>query len=188
MTANSEKAYKAVEWLWQLTVKTRALCPSTDIDNIHPGVEVEAIVSPSWYQERGATYFVKPMRPFTKSDLLQLNNIAKFVNQNFIILMSSILEGFELIPEKGPVDKSKKWWEYAQFTKWLRNQFAHGEFDTNPSEDDLWKALETHNLLICLFPKASASDQRFPTSIDSILEPLKDKVLLYIKEFDSPRT
>lgn len=176
-----EAASEAVEKLWQITVKTRALTPSTnDLDTA-----IAAYVSPSWYQKRGATYFVQPAKSLTAPDLIELNQIGKSVNQGFIIAMASILEGFGFIPYRGNVDQTKKCWEYAQLTKWLRNYFTHGELKRDPTPEDLKKAQKTHDLLVKMFPKVKIAEHDFPTSIDTILEPLKENVITYICDFSN---
>ncbi len=170
----NQTAHDAIGEVWTLTIKTRALCPYTD----KSAIGIKGYISPGWYQAHGAVYFVNLAEPLTDSDVKELNQIGGFVNRSFVIAMASILEANGVVPYRSNPDRTKPGGDHAQLTKWLRNRFAHGEwvYDANNS-----KHVETRELLEKLFPNGAAGGPGFITSIDSILEPLKDGVLLYIQ-------
>lgn len=165
-------AYQAVEDLWIQTVKARALCPYRDMS----AVGTTGYVSPPWYRQHGASYFVKLPAPLTSDDVEELLQIAESINRGFVISMVAVLEAYSVIPSGSRPDLRKNGGEHAQLTKWLRNHFAHGawKYDANNSQH-----VKTRNLLVKLFP-AAANEPGFDLSIDTILEPLKDGVLSYI--------
>jgi hypothetical protein len=173
----NDAAYQAVEREWSLTVKARALCPFTS----KSAVGKSGYLSPPWYRARGAAYFVNLAEPLTEDDVLELNSIGGFVNRSFIVSMAATLEAFGVVPYKQAPDRSKPGGDHAQLTKWLRNRFAHGQWDYDATDP---QHVETRDLLETLFPAATASGPGFITSIDTILEPLKDGVLEYIKGCD----
>lgn len=169
--------YDAVEKAWTLTVKARALCPAISESEIGtPGY-----MSPDWYQKRGAAYFVNPARPLTADDIEELRQSGGFVNRSFVISMAAILEACGVVRSGDNPDRNKKGGKHAQLTKWLRNLFAHGEVKYNPRKP---KHVRTRNLLKKVFPKAVSGESDFVTSIDGVLEPLKDGVLEYISEWE----
>lgn len=170
----NQAAYDAVEEAWRLTVKARALCPCTSESDIGR----TGYVSPPWYQTRGATYFVNLAEPLTAGDVEELRQVGGFVNRSFVISMAAILEEYGVIPYRATVDRSKNGWEHAQLTKWLRHRFAHGEWLYDPSKSN---HVDTRKLLGQLFPHAVSGEPDFVTSIDGVLEPLKDGVLAYIR-------
>jgi hypothetical protein len=170
----NQAAYDAVEEAWTLTVKARALCPCTD----DSAIGMTRYISPGWYQARGATYVVNRPKALTANDVKELGLIGGFVNRSFVISMAAILEQYDVIPYGADPCRSKKGGNHAQLTKWLRNRFAHGEREYDARNR---KHVETRKLLEELFPKAVSAESGFVTSIDGVLEPLKDGVLAYIR-------
>lgn len=169
----NQVAYDAIVDAWALTVKARALCPYTDAS----AMGLVGYISPCWYQARGAVYFVNLAQPLTATDVQELNQIGSFINRSFVISLAAILETNGVVPYKVDPDRTKPGGDHAQLTKWLRNRFAHGEWVYNASDP---KHVETRKLIEKLFPIGAAGGPGFLTSIDSILEPLKDGVLAYI--------
>ena len=169
----NEAAYEAINEAWQLTVRTRALCPHAQ----DSAIGKEEYESPSWYQERDANFRVKPIEPLQKEDIEALRKIGRFVNQSFVISMAAILEEHDVIPYGVMPDDLRNGGKHAKLTKLLRHRFAHGQstFDLNDKEH-----VKTRDLLEELFPdEAKHSD--FPIPIDTVLEPLKNGVLRYIQ-------
>jgi hypothetical protein len=169
----NKAAFDAIEKIWALTIKARALCPFTDAS----AIGLEGYISPPWYQARGAVYFVNLAKQLTSGDVQELNQIGSFVNRSFIISMAAVLEEHGVVPYGTSPDRSKKGGDHVQLTKWLRNRFAHGEWEYDAGNQ---KHVETRRLLETLFPIGAAGGSGFVLSIDSILEPLKDGVLQYI--------
>ena len=184
MPIQVEAACEAIEKAWKLTQRIRGLCPSTN--NPQSLVGQMGYRSGGWYRERSIDFIVRLPRPMTLDDAQNLNLMGTFVNTSFIITMAAILEGYEFTPYGDSVNKSKECWEFALLTKWLRNYFVHGEFKRTPTAEDIKKAKKTRELLMKLLPIVKDADHDFPTSIDTILEPLKDKLQSYIRAFSEP--
>ena len=170
----NEVASRAIEELWENTVKARALCP---------GATPSAIgrtdyCSPEWYSDRGAIYFVKPAKPLKAEDIDEMNHIGDFINRSFVISMAALLEKQEVIPKGrnlNDLELSREGGKHVQLTKWLRNQFAHADYVYDKDEPF---HQSTNALLMQLFP---GRDPGFSIPIDTVLEPLKDGVLDYIR-------
>ena len=169
----NKDAYDTIEKAWQSTIKVRALCPTAS----KSAVGLTEYSSPDWYQVHGAVYFVKPTHPLTERDIAELSEMASFVNRSFIIAMSAILESYDIVSYKSEPDLSVNGGEYVQLVKWLRNRFAHGEYEYDRNK---LKHVETRKLLEKLLPKGASKGEGFVTSIDTVLEQLKDGVLTYI--------
>lgn len=167
-------AYDAIVRAWNLTVKARALCPHSG----DTAVGLIGYVSPPWYRDRGAVYFVDLAQKLTLGDVRELNEIGTFINRSFVISMAAILEAYGVVPYQTDPDRSRKGGNHVQLVKWLRNRFAHGHWDFDAGNK---VHAETRDLLASLFPEAAAKADGFVVSIDEILEPLKDGVLEYIR-------
>jgi hypothetical protein len=170
LNKQTETAYEAIKSAWDLTRKVRSLFPSTD----DPAIKIKELESPGWYQAHGDVGTVKFANPVTGKEL---NQIGAFVNSSFIITMMAILEEFDVVPYKSVPDLSREGGKYVQLTKRYRNHFAHGDWEYNPNDPEHRK---TRKLLQELLPNAAKKGSGFLTSIDTVLEPLKDGVLAYI--------
>lgn len=170
----NDTAHRAIEHAWELTVKARALCPHTK----KSAVGKSGYCAPRWYAERGANCSVHLPAPLTDKDIPELNDIGNFVNRSFVIWMAAILESFDVVRYGEEPDRQKPGGEHAQLVKWLRNRFAHGQWRLNPNDK---RHSETLKLLKKLFPGVAPTDNEFPIPIDTVLEPLKNGVLEYIK-------
>jgi hypothetical protein len=171
----NKKAFDAIEKNWLLTVKARAMCPFTDAS----AVGTVGYISPRWYQTRGAVYYVNLAKPLTLVDIQEMIQIGSFVNRSFIISMAVVLEEYNIVPSGSAPDRTKNGGNHVQLIKWLRNRFAHGEWEYDANNP---KHVETWNLLITLFPNRAMNNPNFDIPIDSVLESLKNGVLDYIRE------
>jgi len=166
-------ARAAVEESWRQFVKVRALCPSAT----ESAIGATAYASPGWYAQRGAKYFVQPSRPLTADDVAELGQMGSFVNRSFVIAVAAILEAYDVVPYGTSPDSSLAGGEHARLVKRLRNHFAHGEHDFDPGNP---KHVKTRELLERVLPEGASKGPGFVTSIDTVLEPLKDGVLRYV--------
>ena len=167
------EAYKAIEDAWQACVKARALCPSAREEAIG-SILYE---SPPWYKNRGANYFVKSDSPLTQEGLASLRQMTAFINRSFVIVMAAILEAHDIVPYRSDPDRSRDGGDHVQLVKWLRNCFAHGDFDYDPNNS---RHVETRELMETLLSVDDPELQGFPAAINIVLEPLKDGVLRYV--------
>ena len=69
----NKEAYDAVTKAWALTIKARALCPFID----ESAIGRTGYISPDWYREHGAVYFVNLAQPLTGGDVQELIQIGK---------------------------------------------------------------------------------------------------------------
>jgi hypothetical protein len=92
----NKTAYNAIEKIWALTIKARALCPCTNSS----AIGLTGYISPEWYQARGAVYFVNLAKPLTAEDVQELNHIGSFINHSFVISMMAVLKEHGVVPYK----------------------------------------------------------------------------------------
>lgn len=170
----NQAASNAVEALWALAVKARALCPHAD----DTAVGMSGYVSPPWYRDHGAVYFVHLAQPLTDADVRELVQIGGFVNRSFVISLAAVLEEHGIVPFRTNPDRSKDGGDRVQLVKWLRNRFAHGDWEYDAGDP---QHVETRQLLETLFPDACKQAPGFVVSIHEILESLKDGVLAHIR-------
>ena len=167
----NEAACYAIEKLWTSTVKARALCPLIDEES---AVGQCGYISPPWYEDNGAIYFVNLAKPLTKEDVRELIHIGDFINRSFVISMVAVLEENDVLPSGTKLDDldcSKNGVNHVKLIKLLRHKFAHGKLKDAKLEriSDLFKKV---------FPDR---DPGLSIPIDDVLEPLKDGVLAYIR-------
>ncbi len=169
------EAYEAIERAWLACVKVRALCPGAREDAIGSTL----YQSPDWYKARGVNYFVRSEGLLTEEGLASLREMTAFVNRSFIIVMAAILEAHDVVPYRIDPDRSRDGGDHVQLVKWLRNRFAHGEYEYDPGNA---LHVETRELMEELLPSTKHPErQGFPAAIDSVLESLKDGVLRYMR-------
>ena len=167
----NDEAYSAIEKLWKSTVKARALCPLID----DSAIGKSGYISPAWYSDRGATYFVNLAEPLKKADVQELKDIGNFINRSFVISMVAVLEERNVLPSGTNLDDldcSKSGANHVKLTKLLRHKFAHGKLNAA-------KLKRISDLFKKVFPDR---DPGLSIPIDDVLEPLKDGVLAYIGE------
>lgn len=170
----NQDAIDAVNRVWVLTVKARALCPWIP-DNAVGGT---GYYSAPWYQARGEVYLVSWPHELKPEEVNELREVGGFINRSFIISLAAVLEEHGIVPSGESPDPSKEGGEHVTLIKLLRNRFAHGEWEFDSTKP---KHVETRELIEKLFPDEASRGKGFVTSIDEILEPLKDNAILYIK-------
>jgi hypothetical protein len=164
----------AIEAAWTRLVKTRALCPYVDSS----AVGMSGYLSPEWYRVRGASYFVNLASPLSEADVTQLHDVAESVNRSFIVDLAAILEERGVVPYGSSPVRSLPGGDHVQLIKWLRNRFAHGDWQYDAGNP---RHVETRTLLEAVLPDAAADGPGFVTSIDKALEPLKEGALEYVR-------
>jgi hypothetical protein len=170
----NQDAFDAIERLWRHLVKARALCPYMP-DTM---LGAEAYIAGDWYSGRGATYFVKPSRPLVRADLTEINETGGFINRSFVISMAAALEEHNVVPCGTGPNRAIPGGDHVQLVKWLRNCFAHGDSVYDATDK---RCVRARQLLQELFPVPTQGTVGFVYSIETILEPLKNGVLQYIR-------
>ncbi|MBN1460112.1 MAG: hypothetical protein JXA57_11270 [Armatimonadetes bacterium] len=166
-------AREAIETSWNAFIHVRALCPAAR----QSFAGKTSYQSPPWYRMRGASYTVTVPSEIDQEHLDRLREGASFVNRSFVITMAAILEEYGVVPYRVDPDRSLEGGDHVQIVKWLRNRYAHGEYEYDENNG---YHVQTRELLEATLHCMSANSDGFRASIDSVLEPLKDGVLRYI--------
>lgn len=164
-------AYSAIETAWDEFVQVRALTPW-----MTGGTGPNSVSTPGYYKGKNCvSATVKYDRPLTAADIDKLRNASRFINRSFIIAMSAILEAHGIVPNGEYPDTSLSGGLECELVKRLRHCFAHrGDVPFNPSDKMHKKANDVRQKV---FPKSDP----FALDIDKFLEPLKNRVLEYIR-------
>ena len=166
-------AYSAIESAWYEFEQVRALTPW-----INEGVGVNRVVTPGYYRQNSRHCVCATIvydRPLSADDVDKLRNASRFINRSFVIAMSAILEAHGIVPNRQNADTSVTGGLECQLVKSLRHCFAHhGDAQFDPTVDMHARA---GRLQALAFPSVPI----FELPIDTFLEPLKNKVLDYIR-------
>lgn len=110
----------------------------------------------------------------------EINSIAHWINQNYVIRLYSILEENKVCGKSVKIDQKIDEWKAIDLVRRLRNKFSHsnGKYD---SGDDDSKTLYNEIVNYCKLVKKSPEEaNEFPLSIDTVLEPLTEGCKKYI--------
>ncbi|MCG6959165.1 hypothetical protein LJE82_04640, partial [bacterium BMS3Abin03] len=125
-------------------------------------------------------------RKLTTEDIERITSIGHWTNQNYIILICSLIEANKIITKEneGKIDQSIDGWEEVDLVRRLRNQFAHssGKYDPNdPEEKKLYERIVT--FFKVSLAKDSSEATEFPLPIDVVLEPITEGCKKYIQNY-----
>jgi len=104
-----------------------------------------------------------------------LTRIAEFVNRSFVINLFALLQDHDVVPYDTPVNQQATGGDIVHLVKLLRNVFSHGYPDSfDPGNIFHTRAQAPFNRLFPGIPE-------FDLPIDTVLEPLKNGALEYIR-------
>lgn len=112
----------------------------------------------------------------------ELNVIAEYLNQNFIIRLHSLLEYEGIKSKKIEIDSELEGFEMIEIVHFLRKQYAHrlGIFDSN-DEDSVklrTRLFEQFNIN----PNESQPTQ-FPLDKNRVIKPMVEGIKKYVRTF-----
>jgi len=167
--------------LWRNFNNCRSHFPSMTPDLIG---KKEILAAPFYISQGFNVKFIFD-QGFSKADMNSINQIAHWLNQNFIIRLYAILNCFHLISDNIDIDFSAAGAVELNIVRRLRNCFSHssGRFDSqNQYHVDTMKMIhEKLNIEI-----DSLAD--WPLSINTILKPLMDGCVKYASSKMSIKT
>ena len=184
-----DELVKNIDAYWDYHLHSRALNPHMAHDLVgclvfRPG---------GYYINKGYDYVVKFDEPVTEERIVVLNEAGYWANQNFIIRLYSLLEGYKIVGSEkhpwGSIIKGLVGSEELDILRRLRNEFAHsvGFYD-----DSQKKHRKLHRRIISHFRLNrgtwSSSTKMFPIPIDQVLEPITDGCKQYVGALYEHRT
>ena len=140
------------------------------------GTKSYAYSPPPYYQKKGISFFVAWPNPLPDKMNISFNGINAWLNQNYIIRLYGILDGKQVI-KMGKKEKNP----YTEILALLRNMVgAHSAGYKNPKRSEskkvselIYKNLDQREL--------SKDIEKYNLSIDTVLEPLKNHCIRFVK-------
>lgn len=134
--------------------------------------------SPPFNINRNVTVTVIFNEPLTKDFILLNNQIAHYLNQNFLIRLYALLDYHQVVSEKEKINKDLPGADEVDILRRLRRLFSHTSGKYNPSNNE---HLELVQRIISFFNLSITEPNDFPISIDKVIEPIVIKTKEYIK-------
>ncbi len=164
---------KEIELQWDYHLLCRSIFCSG------AGTKSFAYFPPLYYQEKGISFFVTLPNPLPDIMSKSFKGINAWLNQNYVIRLYGILDGHQVI-KMGKIENNP----YTEILALLRNMVgAHSAGYKNPKRkeskkvsDLIYKHLDHREL--------SKNIQQYNLSIDTVLEPLKDYCIEFVKSLN----
>lgn len=168
-----QKICDEIELQWNYHLLCRAIFYSG------AGIMKTTYPPPSYYKEKGIDFLISFPDPMAENMKKSLEGIAAWLNQNYIIRLFGILNEHKVI-KMGKPQKN----HYTEILACLRHKVgAHSAGYKNSyskESEDISTLIRNH-----LDPRVLSSDiQHFNLSIDTVLEPLKNHIMLFIKSLN----
>lgn len=155
----------------------RAYFPSMTDEHIG----ASSLVTAPYYIRQGFNITFQFNSPLTKEDIQKNNDIAHWINQNFIICLCALLESYHILSAKRSIDQKIDGCREVDLVRRLRNKFAHSSGRYNSKSNDDKKLM--NSLTSYLKLKIDVDNvQEIPVSIDSVIDPLFDGCKRYVED------
>ena len=175
---NKMDLIQLIEEQFNHLLKTRAFFPYLNENMIGKN---QFSTAPFYKEKLGTDIKFIFDRKLDQTDIDEINSIAHWINQNYIIRLYSILEQNRICGKSVIIDQNVDGWEDVDLLIRLRNKFAHssGKYNSrnNVSKSLYKKLVERYKLKDV---KSLEEANEFPLSIDTVLEPLTEGCKKYI--------
>ena len=128
-----------------------------------------------YYASRGFRLIVAVEEPLAANDIPRINDLGRWVNQNYIVRLCALIEARGLFSS---IDKSVDGWEDMDLLRRLRNRFAHSSGRFDPQDPDQVR-LRDRIVRHCKLPTKDYED--YPLSVDTVLDPIFDGCARYVR-------
>lgn len=142
-----------------------------------------------FYTERGFRIRFERPDPLTPEERHELNAIAAFLNESYLVRLFSLLESHNILSTKVTIEKSLPGSEEVDILRRLRHQIAHdqGRYDPQDSEGRrLYERVAEHFRVG--ESEVEKEPSRFPTDVEKVIEPLTAKVEEYVRAYCAKRS
>lgn len=134
------------------------------------------IITAPYYSSRGFHVIFQFDQPLDDAHISKNNEIAGWINQNFIIRLHALLESYSVA---NPIDHSVDGWKDVDLVRRLRNVFAHKNGKYDPTDHEDVKLVEELKRHLCV-SEILNNGIEFGLSIDTGIEPLFNGCKKYI--------
>lgn len=163
--------------LWSNFTNCRAHFPVLDKNLIGQ----TKIPSQLYYVKRGFNVTLLFSQPINQQKYDKMRSIGHWINQNFIIRLSALMESYQIYSDKTKIDYDLDGSHLANIVRRLRNRFAHSSGKFNPGSHKDVEILKLMNEHLGLHKKVENRTE-FPLDIDIILKRLFKGCKKYVEE------
>jgi len=128
-----------------------------------------------YYRSKGLDVRIYFSRPITKEDVIQNNEISRWLNENFIIRLFALLESYGMYSK---IDKELEGSEEIDILRRLRMILAHSLGKYHPNDPDQRKLVDR---IIRRMGLKMGDPAEFPLDIDKVIDPLVRGCKKYIE-------
>jgi hypothetical protein len=160
--------------LWNNFLQVRATHPY--MRPTHVGLT--SYESAPYYKIKGLNFKVQFDKPLTIEDVERLNGLGYWINQSVIVRLYALLEYYGVVSETIRINTELDGHEELDILRRLRQYFAHtGRYnETDKEQKKLFDRIVSH------FKLMTYDKDRFPISIDTVIEVIYKKVKKYIEQ------
>jgi hypothetical protein len=142
-------------------------------------------VTAPYYQGMGFTYIFEFATPLTLDFIKSHNDLAHWINQNFVVRLYAVLESNGLISQAIQIRPDLQGHEEVDIVRRLRNQFGHGPGNYDPTDPEKKKLFDRIRTYFNLSnEEISRSEGKFPLPINQVLVPLAEGCKRYAAEVE----
>lgn len=134
----AEQIDRQVDFLY----RCRAVFPRLD-SGLVGAMQFEAS---EYLQKRGHHFVMELATPLTKEAIAELNEIAHWLNENFVVRLYAVMESHQLVSNNIKIRQDLDGHEELDILRRLRNQIGHGSkgYDINdPQKVELYTRIVT---------------------------------------------
>ncbi len=136
--------------------------------------------APEYYRQLGLHVQVQLEQPMTVAFIDGLNDIAHWINENFVLRLYAVLDSHGFYKDK--IDTSIEGHVEVDLLRRLRNKIGHGSGRYDPLDSDKRKLYETLVAHFSIEPHAYLEDTtKYPLAVGQVLVPLARKCEAYAK-------
>ena len=100
----------------------------------HEIVGKTSFQAPEYFQQKGHKVTVDLSAPMTEELLDELNGVAHWMNENFVMRVYAAMESNRVVSEKIRIRQDLDGWEDVDIVRRLRNQIGHGSGRYDPND------------------------------------------------------
>lgn len=174
----------------QINIQIRNLL---NIRAIFPTIENEMLgqtkfKTAPFYENKGFSIDFNLSEPLTIERIEEINQIGRWVNQSFIVRLCALLESYHVIPQenKGRIDQKLDGHEELDILRRLRNVLAHTSGRYNPSDSEEKQLYIRITEKFSITAESPDTAKEFPLHIHTLLLPLAEGCMHYVKRLQSP--
>jgi len=147
--------------------RTRSVFPRLS----HHLVDSSRFEAPAYYRQLGLHVQVELEQPMTVAFIDGLNEIAHWINENFVLRLYAVLESHRLFQPE--IRKDIAGHEEMDILRRLRNKIGHGSGKYDPSDTDKLKLYERLVKHFNVDPQTYLEDAtKYPLAVGQVLVPL----------------